>query len=353
MTSLCEVLQLICDPQAALLPGYFVVNELLKLCPDYQRWPHWRVSRLLTDFVENFQKAAQLLSIVNRTRLRPVVEHSGHSGWSMSSWKLDSRTLKFGLNGSLPYSAELLAPQPALLNHVLRQPYSKEMVCAMIDMTKKKQRCSVLEEQLISLTVSSLRVCHATDVYNQTRAKEAMASTGETAAASDGTANAASAAATAAAVAADDGADDPTISAAAGGAGSSGGTGDGGVGAAGTTSSSAGGTNNPASNACNSGTVSTAPSSPDHFPCPCHHISSLLIHFVLHQLINFPALVLALHNKLQKLKMREGRDHLMWVLLQYLSGTIQKNSFSEFLPVLRLIGTLSCCVKYSPYFEYQ
>lgn len=34
----------------------------------------------------------------------------------------------------------------------------------------------------------------------------------------------------------------------------------------------------------------------------------------------------------------QGRDHLMWVLLQFLSGSIQKNQFSDFLPVLRLIG---------------
>lgn len=33
-----------------------------------------------------------------------------------------------------------------------------------------------------------------------------------------------------------------------------------------------------------------------------------------------------------------GRDHLMWVLLQFLSGSIQKNPFSDFLPILRLIG---------------
>ncbi|KAA0195993.1 hypothetical protein HAZT_HAZT000789 [Hyalella azteca] len=329
MTALCELLEHICDPNAALLPAYFVVNELLKLCPDYQKWPHWKVSRLLTDFVENFQRAAQLLSIVNRTKLRPVVEHSGHNGWSISSWKLDSRTLKFGLNGSLPYSSELLAPQPALLNHVLRQPYSKEMVCAMIDMTKKKQRCSVLEDQLITLMVSSLHVCHATDLYNQNKASESAAQATDPAAtaATDGTSQPAPSS----------GLEDQDDANAGAGSGTT--AMDTSVATPSGTSSSAtpGATTSSPSSASSAG---AAPSSPDHYPCPCHHLSSLLIHFVLHQLINFPALVIALHAKLQKLNMRVGRDHLMWVLLQYLSGTIQKNPFPEFLPVLRLIEYL-------------
>lgn len=37
-------------------------------------------------------------------------------------------------------------------------------------------------------------------------------------------------------------------------------------------------------------------------------------------------------------KIPGGRDHLMWSLLQFLSGTIAKNPVSDFQPVLRLIG---------------
>ena len=110
----------------------------------------------------------------------------------------------------------------------------------------------------------------------------------------------------------------------------------------------------------------------DHNPCSCAYLSSLLIYFVLFQLISFPSLVLRLHAKVivcfyrnvflfkesfimpkgnlylvyfhiyfSQLKGKtshQGRDHLMWVLLQFLSGSIQKNQFSDFLPVLRLIG---------------
>lgn len=61
----------------------------------------------------------------------------GHNSPSINSWKLDSLTLKFQLKGALPYSPELLEPQPGLLRYILRQPYSREMVCTVIDIQKK------------------------------------------------------------------------------------------------------------------------------------------------------------------------------------------------------------------------
>nr|KAG5705861.1 hypothetical protein BaRGS_030751 [Batillaria attramentaria] len=39
-------------------------------------------------------------------------------------------------------------------------------------------------------------------------------------------------------------------------------------------------------------------------------------------------------------RLRKGRDHLMWVLLQFISGSIQKNPISDFLPVLKLYDLL-------------
>lgn len=39
--ALYDVMNLIFDRNASLLPGYFIVNELLKLFPDYKQWPHW------------------------------------------------------------------------------------------------------------------------------------------------------------------------------------------------------------------------------------------------------------------------------------------------------------------------
>ncbi|XP_042237503.1 mediator of RNA polymerase II transcription subunit 23-like [Homarus americanus] len=261
--ALYEVMSLIFDRNASLLPGYFIVNELLKLYPDYKHWPHWKLASLLTDFVDKFRRAAQMLSIMARTKLRPIVEHTGHNSPSINSWKLDSVSLKFQLKGALPYSPELLEPQPSLLRYIMRQPYPREMVCTVIDIPKKqKQRCIALEEQLVELMVSALEDCSRVDASS------------------------------------------------------------------GVSSSNGSGGNN------------STPTSGDHSPCTCAHLSSLLIYFVLIQLISFPSLVLRLHDKLKAKGSHQGRDHLMWVLLQFLSGSIQKNQFSDFLPVLRLIEVL-------------
>lgn len=58
------------------------------------------------------------------------------------------------------------------------------------------------------------------------------------------------------------------------------------------------------------------------------HLSSQLIYFVLFQFASFPNLVMALHAKLSGRDLRKGRDHLMWVLLQFISGSIQRNPVS-------------------------
>ncbi|KAF4521375.1 hypothetical protein B566_EDAN006964 [Ephemera danica] len=70
------------------------------------------------------------------------------------------------------------------------------------------------------------------------------------------------------------------------------------------------------------------------------HLSSQLIYFVLFQFASFPNIVIALHDKLAVRDLRKGRDHLMWVLLQFISGSIQRNPLNTFLPVLRLYDLL-------------
>ncbi|XP_076066358.1 mediator complex subunit 23 [Oratosquilla oratoria] len=253
INALCEVLELIFDRNASLLPGYFIVNEILKLYPDYKSWPHWRLGGLLTDFVDKFRRAAQMLTIVGRPKLRPIVEHSGHSNPSMHTWKLDNTSLRFQLKGSLPYDPKLTEPQPELLRYVLKQKYSREMVCFIIDIQKKnKVRCPPLEDQLVELMVSAMEGCGNSSLVQP------------------------------------------------------------------------GGTNGSSSN-----TVDNT--------CSCAHLSSLLIYFVLVQLISFPHLVRALSDKLKSKGSKKGRDHLMWVLLQFLSVPL---SSSDFPPVLHLIELL-------------
>jgi mediator of RNA polymerase II transcription subunit 23 len=70
------------------------------------------------------------------------------------------------------------------------------------------------------------------------------------------------------------------------------------------------------------------------------HLSSQLIYFVLFQFASFPNIVMSLHSRLQGRDLRRGRDQLMWVLLQFISGSIQRNPLSNFLPVLRLYELL-------------
>lgn len=70
------------------------------------------------------------------------------------------------------------------------------------------------------------------------------------------------------------------------------------------------------------------------------HLSSQLIYFVLFQFASFPNIVLALHSRLQGRDLLRGRDQLMWVLLQFISGSIQRNPLSNFLPVLKLYELL-------------
>ncbi|XP_063048727.1 mediator of RNA polymerase II transcription subunit 23-like, partial [Engraulis encrasicolus] len=70
------------------------------------------------------------------------------------------------------------------------------------------------------------------------------------------------------------------------------------------------------------------------------HLSSQLIFFVLFQFASFPHMVLSLHQKLAGRDLIKGRDHLMWVLLQFISGSIQKNALADFLPVMKLFDLL-------------
>ena len=70
------------------------------------------------------------------------------------------------------------------------------------------------------------------------------------------------------------------------------------------------------------------------------HLSSHLIYFVLFQFASFPHMVLRLHDRLTQKNLRKSREHLMWILLQFLSGSIQKNPLQDFLPIMKLYDLL-------------
>ncbi|CAG0886018.1 unnamed protein product [Darwinula stevensoni] len=246
--ALYELVEYIFDRNACLLPGYFVINEILKAYPENRHWPHWMLAPLLSGFVDSFRPTAQMVSLMNRTNLLPVVDQTGPSGQAVSGWKLEPPTLRFSIKGNLPYTNEYLQPQSKLLRYVLEQPYSRDMVCSMLGLQKQhKQRCMVLENELVNLIVDAME-------RHEERASD----------------------------------------------------------------------------------------SPGYRHPPSHwqHLSAQLIFFVLFQFSSFPHMVLEFINKLSGKKIQKARDHLMWALLQFISGSIQTNPLSDFLPVLKLYDLL-------------
>ena len=48
--------------------------------------------------------------------------------------------------------------------------------------------------------------------------------------------------------------------------------------------------------------------------------------------MSFPHVISDLADQLEKRNLTAGRDKLMWVLLQFISGSIQKNHTADFIP---------------------
>ena len=167
-----ELLAYIFDRNAALLPGYFIVNEILKSYPENPSWPHWAIVPLVSSFLNSFRSTAQMVTCINRHRLRPVVEMAGRAH-QVSSWKLEPNSLKFILKNTmtydriLPYCKTITAPQEPLLRYVLRQSHCKDLVNNMLGLHNKPrnkdvsgggqlQKYPALEEQLVKLFVEAM-----------------------------------------------------------------------------------------------------------------------------------------------------------------------------------------------------
>ncbi|KAK3781044.1 hypothetical protein RRG08_046348 [Elysia crispata] len=238
-----KLVKYIINRNSCLMPAYLAIYEISKFESDKnQMWPHWPLGKVLSDFVDGFRNCAQMVSISGRHQLLPIV---GHSMPVSNVWRLNRTTLKFALNGPLPYNRELQEPQTKLLCYVLEQPYSRELVCNMLELNiQAKQLCEVLEEQLVDLLVLAL------DRFER-----------------DTTAH------------------------------------------------------------CDS-------------QLQWQHLSSQLIYFVLFQFASFSHIVHSLYKKLKGKSLKKGRHHLMWVLLQFISGSIQKNPIEDFLPVMKLYDLL-------------
>lgn len=79
-----ELLAYIFDRNSALLPGYFIVNEILKTFPDRPLWPHWTIAPMMSDFLNSFRPTAQMVSSSLKHRMRPIVELTGKKVWLLS-----------------------------------------------------------------------------------------------------------------------------------------------------------------------------------------------------------------------------------------------------------------------------
>uniref|UniRef100_A0A8C2FL38 Mediator of RNA polymerase II transcription subunit 23 n=1 Tax=Cyprinus carpio TaxID=7962 RepID=A0A8C2FL38_CYPCA len=232
-----EVVEYILDRNACLLPAYFAVTEIRKLYPE-GALSHWLLGSLISDLVDSFRPTARINSICGRCSLLPVVNNSGVI---CNSWKLDPSTLCFPLRGMLPYDKVPLSTSP-------NNQYVHNLTCPSVRcsaLLQHKQRCPVLEDQLVDLVVYAMEQSETEEQFD-------------------------------------------------------------------------GGTSQ----------------------LLWQHLSSQLIFFVLFQFASFPHMVQSLHQKLAGRGLIKGRDHLMWVLLQFISGSIQKNALADFLPVMKLFDLL-------------
>ncbi|XP_014226928.1 mediator of RNA polymerase II transcription subunit 23-like [Trichogramma pretiosum] len=70
------------------------------------------------------------------------------------------------------------------------------------------------------------------------------------------------------------------------------------------------------------------------------HMFSQLIHYVVFKFAYLPSLVLSIHDKLSGREWKKSRDHLMWVFLQIISGTVSRAPLATFFPILKLYDLL-------------
>ncbi|KAG9510935.1 Mediator of RNA polymerase II transcription subunit 23, partial [Fragariocoptes setiger] len=249
LEALYKTFSMILDREACLLPAYLGLDEVQKKVTQ-GRAPIWKFAELFYRFIESFRPTAQIVSIVNRSKLLPVVGYSSTLG--CHSWRLDSISAKFQLRGLLPYKDRLKEPQVDQLRYMLEQPYSRDMICTILALsTKPRHRCAILEDQLVDAMLAAMQKSES----NPESMKDFYAGRNE-------------------------------------------------------------------------------------LLFQWQHLSCNLLYFVLFHHASFPHIVDNLYEKLKTLNIRRGREHLMWCLLQYISGSIQKQPLSDFLPVIRLFDLL-------------
>ena len=221
--------------------------------------------------------------------MRPVVEQNGKAH-AISSWKMDPHSLKFLLKQTLtyekvlPFSKSLCEPQTSLLKYILKQPYSKDLVNSVLGVQKPRKDPSDPSGRGVSGSCSQYPMLEEQLVLLFIEAMEQSDRTLSIANANEDTA--------------------------------------------------------------------IASQLRERTQIFWWSLCSELIFFLLYQFVSFSSFIdsiykilLARQKKLQDYQCWSstisengcsGRDELMWALLQYISGSIAKNTVTDFLPVLKL-----------------
>ena len=220
--------------------------------------------------------------------MRPVVEQNGKAH-AISSWKMDPHSLKFLLKQTLtyekvlPFSKNLCKPQTNLLRYILKQPYSKDLVNSVLGVQKPRKDSSDPSGRgpgslsQYPMLEEQLVLLFVEAVEQSDRALLLVDSSEDSAIASQ---------------------------------------------------------------------------LRDRTQILWWSLCSELIFFLLYQFVSFSNFIDSVHKLLQEKRQNlsdkptwtaslsengcSGRDELMWALLQYISGSIAKNTVTDFLPVMKL-----------------
>uniref|UniRef100_H2YVM5 Mediator of RNA polymerase II transcription subunit 23 n=1 Tax=Ciona savignyi TaxID=51511 RepID=H2YVM5_CIOSA len=259
VTAICGTIEHLLDPESCLLPGYLAVNEIRQNMQDEQLEAPWPLLVKLSEFIDRFRATATMVSTTARWMLLPVVDHAFYQ--LPSTWKLEPETLRFPLKRQLPYSPEMYQRQTRLLNYILEQLYSRDMVLQVLGLQKhQKQRLMKLSKIMLCCVV------HRTNLFDN-KFDLVFATIRKSSEIKEKTEG-------------------------------------------------------------------------QHLMW--QHLSSQVIYFLLYQQASFPHIVETVYLKvsLREECISHGRDYLMWVLLQFISGSVQKNPLSDFVPVIKLIHLL-------------
>ncbi|UXI17024.1 putative ATP-dependent RNA helicase [Sarcoptes scabiei] len=163
-----QLIELIVDRDASLLPAYLVLDEIQNKFFTPNPNGHWMFSRLISQFVDSFRPIAKIVSHSGRPRITPIIGYC----FLINSLKLDDKTAKYKLNSLLPYDKEVNEPQSILLLNIIEQTNSRETIANILSLNKAKEirgtkNLNIIEKLLAELIVNTiLKSCQYEEFFN-------------------------------------------------------------------------------------------------------------------------------------------------------------------------------------------